>query len=516
MRIAVDMTRCQSYAQCAFLAPDVFRFEGEEALVYDPDPSEEFRARIEQSAAACPVQAIRLDGEHRRPAPEASAPTALTATDRVVVVGASLAGLTAVETLRSGGFTGLVTVIGDEPDEPYDRPPLSKQVLLGTAGARGTRLPRASDLDVEWRLGEAATGLDLRARTVLLADGGRVPYDRVLIATGTRARPWPVARDAGLDGVHTLRTADDAERLRARLVARPRRVLVIGGGFTGSEIASACRRLDIPVTLVDRGRAPLARALGDTVADVLADVQREHGVDLRSSTTVTSLRADARGTVTAATFSDGSEVDVDVVVVAIGALRNTEWLSGSGVAVGPLGVDCDASCRALGPDGTVLDDVFVAGDVAAFPHPSGDGRRVSVEHWGNAVSQASVAADNIRTGGQARHDEVPVFWSNQFGHVIKSVGMPEAADSVVIAQGSTARRAFVAVYGTGDRVVGATALDHVKWVEHYRRQIGEGASFPPEGRTVDDPPDAERTVRPRSRITRPDTSAQHSDERTTP
>lgn len=515
MRIAVDMTKCQSYAQCAFLAPDVFRFEGDEALVYDPDPPEEFRSRIAQSAAACPVQAIRLDGERRRPSPRAPAPSVLTETDRVVVVGASLAGLTGAEALRSGGFTGPITVIGDELDEPYDRPPLSKQVLLGTASAAGTRLPQASGSDVEWRLGTAATDLDVTARAVTLANGDTVPYDRLLITTGTRARPWPVPREAALDGVHTLRTADDAARLRARLDAGPRRVLIVGGGFTGSEIASACRHLDIPVTLVDRGPAPLARALGDTFGSVLADVQREHGVDLRSGLTVSSLQSDESGAVTAATLSDGTELDVDVVVVAIGALRNTEWLSGSGLSVGPLGVDCDASLRALARDGTVVDGVFVAGDVAASPHPSGDGRRISVEHWGNAVGQATVAAENLRTDGHARHEEVPVFWSNQFGHVIKSVGMPEAADSVVIAQGSTDRRAFVAVYGSGGRMVGATALDHVKWVEHYRRQIGDGASFPPEGRHIDEPSDAERAVRPRSHVTRPDTATQYPDERTT-
>ncbi|KZX21659.1 FAD-dependent oxidoreductase [Rathayibacter tanaceti] len=514
MHIAVDMTTCQSYAQCAFLAPDVFRFEGDEALVYDPDPPDEFRSRIEQSAAACPVQAIRLTGEQRRPLRQMSTPSALTETDHVVVVGASLAGLTAAETLRSEGFTGPLTVIGDERDEPYDRPPLSKQVLLGTASAAGTRLPRASGLDIQWRLGVGATGLDVSARQVVLADGERVPYDRVLIATGTRARPWPVAHEAAMDGVHTLRTADDAARLRARLAAGPRRVLVIGGGFTGSEIASACRRLDIPVTLVDRGSAPLARALGDTVAHVLADVQREHGVDLRSHVTVSSLQSDAKGAVTGAVLSDGTELSVDVVVVAIGALRNAEWLSGSGLSVGPLGVDCDASCRALASDGSIVDGVFVAGDVAAFPHPSGDGRRISVEHWGNAVGQATIAAGNMRTDGQARHEEIPVFWSNQFGHVIKSVGTPETADSVVIAQGSLGQRAFVAVYGIGDRMVGATALDHVKWLEHYRRQIGDGAAFPPTGRTIDTPSGDDRGVRPHSRSVRPDTVSSNSDERT--
>ncbi|RPE77850.1 MULTISPECIES: FAD-dependent oxidoreductase [unclassified Frondihabitans] len=494
MRISVDMTKCQSYAQCAFLAPDVFRFEGDEALVYDPNPSESVRARVIQSAAACPVQAIRIDHERRQPE-STPTPTDLAASDRVVVVGASLAGLTAVESLRSGGFSGSITVIGDEPHEPYDRPPLSKQVLLGIAPS-GTQLPRTADLRADWILGVAATGLDPRAQIVHLADGGAVSYDRLLIATGTRARPWPNRDEAALNGIHTIRTSDDAEHLRQQLAAGPRRVLVIGAGFTGSEIASVCRSLDIPVTVVDRGPAPLAGALGDTVAGVLGEIQREHGIDLRSNATVTKLHADAEGAVTAATLSDGTEIDADVVVVAIGALRNTDWLAGSGISTGPLGVDCDAACRVLDVNGDTAPGVFAAGDVAAFLHPSGDGRRTSREHWGNAVAQANAAARNMLSGGDAAYDAVPVFWSTQFGHVVKSVGEPADADSVVIAQGSLAERVFVAVYGVGDRIVGAAGMDQVKWIEHYRRQVAAGASFPPQGRTVDGSTAEPRVVHP--------------------
>lgn len=159
----------------------------------------------------------------------------------IVIVGASLAGLRAAEKLREEGFTGSLTVVGDEPHPPYDRPPLSKQVLLGMSAADTTGLPMRRDPDADWRLGVRATGLDPVGRQVLLADGKSLPYDRLLIATGTRARPWPQREQAALDGVFSLRTRDDAGCLAERLAAGPRRVLVIGAGFTGSEIASACR-----------------------------------------------------------------------------------------------------------------------------------------------------------------------------------------------------------------------------------------------------------------------------------
>src|SRR5689334_11126792 len=176
---------------------------------------------------------------------------------QVVIVGASLAGLRAAEALRRGGFRGRLTLVGDEPYEPYDRPPLSKQVLTGRAGPEATALPQDSGLDADWRLGTAAVGLDLAGKRVRLADGGELDFDRLLIATGTRARPWPNPAEAALEGVVTLRGRDDTVRLRGELAAGPRRVLVIGAGFTGSEIASACRSLGLAVTVTEReiGRA---------------------------------------------------------------------------------------------------------------------------------------------------------------------------------------------------------------------------------------------------------------------
>ncbi|MFC7387935.1 NAD(P)/FAD-dependent oxidoreductase [Sphaerisporangium rhizosphaerae] len=398
---------------------------------------------------------------------------------RVVIVGASLAGLRAAETLREKGFTGSLTVVGDEPHPPYDRPPLSKQVLLGKASADATALPTRRDPDADWRLGVAATGLDPTGKRVLLADGTSLPYDRLLIATGTRARPWPDPAQAALDGVLTLRTSDDAARLAERLTAGPRRVLVIGGGFTGSEIASACRELGIEVTLAERGPAPLVGALGGTFAKLAAGLQRAHGVDLRCGVTVTALRGN--GHFTGADLSDGSRVDADVCVVAMGAIRNTEWLADSGLAAGRLGVACDAGCRVFNAYGIVTDDVFVAGDIARFPHPLFEYQMLALEHWGNAVAQAEVAAHNMVSPGPLRrpHLTVPVFWSSQFGVNIKSVGVPSFSDQVVIAQGSLGERRLAAVYGHQGRVTAAVTVNMAKWLEYYQGLIETAAPFPP-------------------------------------
>jgi NADPH-dependent 2,4-dienoyl-CoA reductase/sulfur reductase-like enzyme len=258
-------------------------------------------------------------------------------------------------------------------------------------------------------------------------------------------------------------------------------VLVIGGGFTGSEIASACCELGLPVTVVERGAAPLIGALGGVVAERVAALQRQRGVDLRCRVTVTSLEGDARGRLRRARLSDGSAIDTDVAVVALGAIRNTEWLRDSGLAAGAFGVACDAGCRAIDINFVVTENLFVAGDVARFPYPLIHYQFLSLEHWGNAVEQATVAGHNMVCAPADRrpHLAVPAFWSSQFGVNIKSVGVPSAADEVVIAQGSLADARFVAAYGKEGQLVAAVTFNQGKLVEFYQRLIEQAAPFPP-------------------------------------
>jgi len=410
---------------------------------------------------------------------------------RVVIVGASLTGLRAAEALRDEGFRGHLTIIGDEPDEPYDRPPLSKQVLKGWVPADHTKLPRLRHVDAEWRLGVAATALDRANRLVRLADGSEAPGDRLLIATGVRARRWPNAEEAALQGVFTLRTSGDAARLQAALAARPRRVLIIGSGFIGSEAASVCRELGLEVTVTERGPAPLCGPLGGVIGAIAAEMQREAGVDLRTGVSVLALEGDADGHVRRARLSDGSTLDVDVVLTSLGSIRNVEWLDGAGLAAGFWGVGCDAGCRALDINGVVTNNVFVAGDIARAPHVLYDYQFLAMEHWDNAVLGAQVAAHNMVCDEVDRwaHLLIPQFWSGQFGVNIKSVGVPSFGDEIMFMQGSVKQRRFAAAYGRRGRIVGAVTFNHAKWIDYYRNQIARSGPFPPPPPGFDFPED---------------------------
>lgn len=420
-------------------------------------------------------------------------------THTVVVVGTSLAGLRAAETLRGEGFGGRLVMVGAEHHPPYDRPPLSKQYLART-WERDRLWLRPADkldaLDLQWRLGRRATGLDVGEQTVQLDGEETLRYDRLVVATGAT----PLRFDTGgrIDGVHVLRTIEDADALAATLTAGAR-VVVVGAGFIGCEVAATARAHGAAVTVVEPLPAPLARALGSTVGDVCAALHRAHGVDLRTGTAAVALRgsdgqrvlldtvrpraapqagaapnlaggqpgnsaaggpvaaalgAEPAGTsnpVAAVELADGSVLSADVVVVGIGVTPAAGWLAGSGLDL-DRGVVVDASLHAA-------QRVVAAGDVARWPAP-GTGELVCVEHWTNASEQGVVAARSLLAGRRQAdaYDPVPYVWSDQYDLKIQVIGLVAADDDVTVVDGSLLDGRFVALYSRKGTVTGAVGF----------------------------------------------------------
>ncbi|MGW3007331.1 NAD(P)/FAD-dependent oxidoreductase [Streptomyces sp. NPDC001219] len=389
--------------------------------------------------------------------------------DHIVLVGASAAGLTAADALRREGFTGALTMVGDELQLPYDRPPLSKQVLAGDWEPQRSTLRQDADiqrLDLTLRLGCRATGLDTADRVVTLADGDRLGYDGLIIATGLRPRRLPFGHE--LAGVHVLRTLDDTLTLRAQLSAGPR-VVVIGAGFLGSEIAATARGLGLDVTLVDVESAPMARQVGPWVGGLVGEMHRENCVRLRMGRHVTGMTGE-NGHVTGVTLDDGSRLPADVVVVAIGSVPATDWLAGSGLPLGD-GVLCDRTCRAA-------PGVYAAGDVANWPHPVAGGR-VRLEQRTNATQQAITAAGNLLAGPAAAvpYAPVPFGWTDQYDTKIQTCGWCPSDATVEVVDGHPQARAFVALYKVDGRVVGALGWNSARALRAYRRHLtGNGAA----------------------------------------
>lgn len=388
----------------------------------------------------------------------------------VAVVGASLAGIRFAETLRRSGYDGPLTLIGDEPHAPYDRPPLSKQVLAGTWETDKTRLQddaALAALGVDLRLGQRAVSFDASTRTIGLADGTEVTADGVLIATGARTRTLPGAN--GLAGVYTLRTLDDCLAIKAELADDPRRVVVVGAGFIGAEVAATARQGGHDVTLIEAAAAPLDRVLGAEMGMVCADVHRDHGVDLRLGVGVDALTGE--DAVTGVRLADGSVVPADVVVIGIGVVPNTEWLLGSGLTI-DNGVVCDETCLA----GT---GVVAAGDVARWPNPTFDGELMRVEHWDNAVDQGMHAANRLLAGNGPGEPfgPVPWFWSDQYDRKIQLAGRPRPDDTVEIVNGSIEERRFAALYGRNGRVMAVLGMNRPRQVMQFRSLIAERTSW---------------------------------------
>ena len=390
--------------------------------------------------------------------------------DRIVVVGASLAGFRAAEELRALGHDGAITMVGEEPHRPYDRPPLSKQVLAGARPPEATAIDVTTgsleDLQLDWRLGVAAARLDLEGRSVSLADGDELPFDGLVIATGASPRALPGTAD--LAGVHTLRTLDDCRAIRASLEAGPARVAVVGAGFIGAEVAATCRGLGLEVTLIEALPVPLERALGPEMGAVMADVHRDHGVDVRLGVGVDGI--DGTGRAERVRLSDGSSLDVDLVVVGIGVVPNTGWLQGSGLTIDD-GVVCNETCLAA-------PGVVAAGDVARWPNRR-FGEVMRVEHWDNAIEMGVHAARTLldAPGSAEPYEPVPWFWSDQYDRKIQLAGRSGPDDAVEVVSGSIEERRFVAFYGRAGRLVGVLGMNQPAKVMKWRGQIEAGVSW---------------------------------------
>ncbi|MFF9212721.1 MULTISPECIES: NAD(P)/FAD-dependent oxidoreductase [unclassified Streptomyces] len=386
---------------------------------------------------------------------------------RVVVVGAGMAGVQTAVALRDQGFTGTVTLIGAEPHQPYDRPPLSKAVLLGTA--EGSAFDVDFDaLGIELRLGCEVLGVR-PADHELDTEAGPVAYDVLVVATG--AEPVTLPGAEGVPGVHLLRTLDDAERLRP-VLERQHDIVVVGAGWIGAEFATAAREAGCAVTVVEAADRPLAGALPAEVAAPMTAWYADAGAELRTHTRVAAVEP---GSVV---LDDGTRLPAGAVVVGIGARPATGWLAGSGIALGAHGeVLADAHLRASVPD------VYAVGDCASFPSAR-YGERLLVHHWDNALQGPRTVAANIAGDTPAAYDPVPYFWSEQFGRFVQYAGHHTAADRILW-RGEPDGPAWTVCWLRDDRLVALLAVGRPRDLAQGRRLIEAGARM--DARLLTDP-----------------------------
>lgn len=365
--------------------------------------------------------------------------------NRIVIVGASAGGLATAGALRAGGHQGQITLVGDEAQLPYDRPPLSKQLLAGDWEPGRLLLRSSADLaalDLDLRLGVAAVGLDLAGRRVTLADGEHLPYTGLVVATGVRPRQLPGGE--GIAGVHVLRTLDDALALRARL-GRGRRLIIVGAGFVGTEVAATARRGGADVTLLEAGPVPMARIIGLEAGEFLARLHHDQGVQIRVGTDVAEILS-SEGCAVGVRVADGAVIPADDVLIAIGCLPNTEWLHGSGLAVGD-GLACDEYCAAA-------PGIYGAGDVARWTNPA-FGTAMRIEHRSNAAEQGVAVAHNLLHPHLRRpFAPVPYVWSDQYDTRIQAYGYLQDHDEALVVEADSSRRRLLVAYRRDDRLAG--------------------------------------------------------------
>lgn len=387
----------------------------------------------------------------------------------IAIVGASAAGLTTAAALRRNGYDGDVTLIGAEAHRPYDRPPLSKHLLSGEWDADRVQLKTEDefrDLAVGFRSGVAATGLDLGRSTLSLSDGSDLTFDRLVLATGVQPRILPGSR--GIAGVYTMRTIDDAVALQGELVPG-RRLIIVGGGFLGTEVAATAVGLGVDVTVVSGAATLLERSLGTAVGEQVARLHRAHGVTLHTgpASIVTSVDAEG-GRVSGVTLVDGSVIHADVVFVAIGAAPHLDWLRGSGIRIGD-GIEC-------APDLSAAPGVYAAGDVARWNNPVFD-QSMRVEHRTNATEQGMHVARRLIDGENTPFAAVPYFWTDQYDHKLQVHGWLRGYDEVRVVEGSFDERRMIALFRRGGRLVGVMGIGAAKAVRQWRQHIVDGESW---------------------------------------
>jgi 3-phenylpropionate/trans-cinnamate dioxygenase ferredoxin reductase component len=392
------------------------------------------------------------------------------ATEPFVIVGGGLAGAKAAETLRGEGYEGPTVLVAAEPENPYERPPLSKGYLLGTAEREKARVLDAgwyATHDVDLRTGVRATALDAAAHRLTLDTGEELPYSRLLLATGSSPRRLPLP-GADLDGVRYLRTLPDSDRLLAEFSGGGRKVVIVGAGWIGLEVAAAARHHGNAVTVVEPQPTPLHAVLGAEMGQVFARLHRAHAVDLRTGTGVREFRG---ATAVASVVTDGGqELPADVVVVGVGAAPNTELAASAGLEV-DNGVVTDQALRASAPD------VFAAGDVAAAFHPLYD-RRVRVEHWANALNQGPAAARSM-LGQDVTYDRVPYFFTDQYDLGMEYSGLAGPGDAVVC-RGNPDSGEFIAFWTSDGRVTAGMNVNVWDVAEPIQALIRSGRQVPAE------------------------------------